>query len=603
MKKVIAAVISVILLVSAFPLGVFADESGEGGEPVNIIKYLDIVNPSVSRSEVLAGESFNISFTVSPVGIFATQISLSISGNGFSLDSQLATVNGMAGYNTLTIVSDDTLDSGRYPLTVRAECRDFSSGETYVAEYSFNIKVEASQVILDNETSDGINFTLVSASIPEGKGKSELSTKLEVSLKNSSGITARDVKLVIENLGDIVLNTYTDTIEIGTVPGGETVSGSFPIKFPEFPKAQSTVLVSVRYKDSLGAEHSESFNVYLQAREKAKDEELSDTASLTPKVIVSNYTTDLEKINSGDEFELTFVLKNTSQDKDVKNMTVNVVPGTDGSANSTSGTIFSPIDGTTSFYTEVLPKDGELEYKIRLKTSASAGARSYPITISFDFEYENGASYSNGNGSMDINLPVFQPIKFELMEWYPPTECSVDGTMISFQYFNKSKNPMTNLSISVEGDFVMSTQYVGTLNASSYDFFSGTITPADPTAIGETKTGVLVFTFEDASYNEQRVEYPIEAVITESSMGGIVEDPSIGGGMDVGIDMPVYDDVIGGEVGEETSGGFLSGLPQAARLSIFIGVPALVVIIAAVVIATAIRKKKAKLYDDDEDYE
>lgn len=57
MKKVIAAVISVILLVSAFPLGVFADESGEGGEPVNIIKYLDIVNPSVSRSEVLAGES------------------------------------------------------------------------------------------------------------------------------------------------------------------------------------------------------------------------------------------------------------------------------------------------------------------------------------------------------------------------------------------------------------------------------------------------------------------------------------------------------------------------------------------------------------------
>ena len=55
---------------------------------------------------------------------------------------------------------------------------------------------------------------------------------------------------------------------------------------------------------------------------------------------------------------------------------------------------------------------------------------------------------------MTINLPVTQPIKFELMEWNPPTECPIDGTSIFLsQYFDKFKNPMTNLAVSVVGDF------------------------------------------------------------------------------------------------------------------------------------------------------
>ena len=391
------------------------------------------------------------------------------------------------------------------------------------------------------------------------------------------------------------MNTYTATVNIGDVAGGDTAIATFPIVFPEYPEAQSTVTINVRYHDAAGNELTSSYNVFLQATVKDKAEEPVDTSSLTPKVIVSNYNTDVEKIVSGDEFVLTFVLKNTSLDKDVMNMTVDVIPGTDGTEGS-SGTIFSPIDGTTSFYTAQLDKNGELEYSIKLKTSASAGARSYPVTIRYSFEYESNGVYSQGSGEMDINLPVTQPIKFELMEWYPPTECyGSQGCAISFQYFNKSKNPMTNLSVSVEGDFNMPTQYVGTLAASSYDYFSGMIYPNDPTAVGETKTAILVFTFEDASSNEQRVEYPFDVLICEET---VVDDPSMGGdiGGDIGTRLPV-DPGMPGMTDDTVS----EGLPTWAKYLIYIGAPVLVIAVIVVIVVVVKKKRKAALLADDDD--
>ena len=405
------------------------------------------------------------------------------------------------------------------------------------------------------------------------------------------------------------MNTYTDTVEIGDVARGDTFKATFPIKFPEYPTAQTTTVVTLKYKDGLGNEYSTDYNVFLQAKAKEKPQEVGEK-TLEPKVIVSNYSVDVEKIVSGEEFTLTFVLKNTSHDKDVMNMTVDVNTSSSGSSGSggqgsTPETVFSPIDGTTSFYTERLDKDGEIEYVIKLKTSASAGAKSYPIQIEYDFQYEANESYVSSNGnSMTINLPVTQPIKFELMEWNPPTECPIDGTAISFQYFNKSKNPMTNLAVSVEGDFTMSTQYVGTLNASSYDFFNGTIVPAEGAKVGDTKKGLLVFTFEDASSNEQRVEYPIEATITEAA-GGAQGDPGMMGGdmaFDpgmVGGDM-MEPGMPGGEMPVDGEGVDQGGMSPALKWGLIIGVP-VVVLIVIIIIVVAVKKRKAKLLEDDDD--
>lgn len=623
MKRILALLCAAFLVLT-MATGVFADEgNGNPIVPTFETSYgVSIDSPTVSSQYINAGDTFNISFYLNgnskttwvyPDGSRlpssysswdnTAKTTASVSGNGFTLAGALAEQELVNGRNTVSILSDSSLKSGRYQVTLTVTCTG-ADGKSVSDARTFNIDIESSEVELE-ENSDTPKFTLTGASIPEGKGKSNLSTKLSISLTNETNYPANDVSVTLTGLGDLILNTYTDTVNIGSVAAGDEIKATFPVKFPEYPQLQTTLTAKVDYKDAQGNQHTDNVNIYLQAKVKEKEEN-KDDKTLTPKVIVSSYSVDVEKVISGEEFVLTFILKNTSHDKDIMNMTVNVntmSSGSSGNGQSANETVFSPIDGVTSFYTEKLEKDGEVEYKIRLKTSASAGAKSYPIEIGYKFEYERNGVYNSGDASMPINIPVTQPIKFELMEWYPPEECPASGTSISFQYFNKSKNPMTNLAVSMEGDFTMPTQYVGTLNASSYDFFAGQITPNDPGAVGQKKNAILVFTFEDASSNEQRVEYPFEVTVTEAAamnpgdpgmmMPGDVMDPGM---MDPGMDPGMFDPGMDAN-GDSVDG---NGLPGWAKYAIGGGILAVVIVIIVVIVVVS-KKRKVALYDEDDE--
>lgn len=565
--------------------------------------YLSVT--SVPNSSVAAGDSFTVGFTSSIGGIYSynygygygySRGTVSVSGSGFSLAGTLAEQDINSGSNSISVLTDSGMETGRHQMTITVTYT--VNGEKYTASKTLNIDVIGNKEEEIDESKDAANFKLSSATIPEKIGKSELSTTLKLTFKNDSKFDAENVKIRLGGLGDIILNTFTDVADAGGVKAGDSITASFPIKFPEFPKAQSAMTAEVIF-DTAAGEKTQSFNVYLQAKEKSKEDDTPESGSLKPKVIVKNYSVDVENVTSGEEFTLSFTLENTSAEKDLRNMTVDITPKSPSSTNGqSSGPVFSFIDGASSFYTPVLEKGSTKEYSIRLKCSASAGAGSYPIGISFDFEYANAGGYSSGSGAMDVNLPVVQPIKFELMEWTPPTECGLDGTSISFQYFNKSRNPMTSLSITVEGDFTMPTQYVGTLAASSYDQFGGTITPNEGANVGDTKTAVLVFTFEDAAGNEGRLEYPFDVEITESSGGDMMGGDMMGDMM--GGDMPIMDDFMDPGMPADGDGvdSEKTGMPTWAK----IGIPA-VVVIAAIIAAVVISKKvKAKReLEDDED--
>ncbi|MCD7889475.1 MAG: hypothetical protein LUG23_06130 [Oscillospiraceae bacterium] len=615
MKKIISIMLSLLLVMSILPLEVFADEDGEDNTTVNNTPTITtaygvtIQNPTVSSQSINAGDTFTIGFTLSSNATlnyeytygtysYATwdstaQVTASVSGTGFSFEGYLAEQELHSGYNSVTVLSDSSLESGRYQVMLTVTCTS-KSGSVVTDSRTFNIDVEASEVTL-NEDNDTPNFTLTGASIPEGKGKSNLSTKLTLSFENNTGYTANNVKVVLSSLGGLVLNTYTDTVDCGTVVGGDTITATFPIVFPEYPSAQHTLQATVTYTDTSGNEHTENFNIYLRATEKSEATEATGEKSLEPKVIVSGYTIDVDTVESGEEFTLTFTLRNTSHDKAIKNMTVDVE--TASSSNSTTSTnIFSAIDGTTSFYTEEIPTDGEMVYSIKLKTSATAGAGTYPITIQYDFEYDNGTSYSASSNSITINLQVSQAIKFELMEWDPPTECyGSQGCSIYFQFFNKSKTAMSSLTIGVGGDFYMATEYYGTLSASSYDYFSGMIYPNDPDAVGETKTAILTFSFEDESGAEHTLEYEFDVLICEEQETTYFDDSSYMG------DDYYFDDEFA--VDADSSDVSESSLSTVAKIAIGVGAGIVAIVIIVVVVAVIRNKKKKALLDglDDDD--
>ena len=600
----------------------------EGGKTVTLTQVLNInvtgyTEPTIPESDgsvslditsapnytVAAGDTFDVTFSaylnnVYTNGIFGYAYSygrgtVSVSGTGFTLAGALAEQNISSGSNTVTVLVDKSVETGRYSvvLTVTFDV----NGESFTASRTLNIDVE-------NDTEEiiepsGSKFRLTAAAIPESKGKANLSTTLKISLKNDSDSVARDVKITLSNLGDIILDTYTDVLEAGDLNAGQTVNASFPIKFPEVITAPQTTLVATAtyLVDGAAEPVTENFNVYLQQRVTKEEEQAPEEATLIPKVIVSQYTTDVEKVASGEQFTLTFTLKNTSSAKDLYNMAVNVEPQGFTSGTTSSGPVFTFIDGTSSFYTDVLEKNGELEYSIRLKCSASAGAGSYPIKISYNYQYMDKGAYSSPMGDdMDLNIPVEEPIKFDLLEWTPPTECPLDGTVISFQYYNKSRNPMTSLSIGMEGDFEMPTQYVGTLNASMADYFNGTITPKADAQVGDVLTAVLVFTFEDAAGEEKRKEETFEVTVTEAAggMGGMGGDMGDFGDFgDFGVMDPSieYDEngmPISGDSVEESG-----GLPLWAKIAI----PSAAAVLLIVIIVVVVKKVKAKKASEDDD--
>lgn len=573
---------------------------------------VDLTINSAPKSAVSAGETFTVDFTATLNNIYSTwgyygaKGVVTVSGDGFSLAGYLAEQDISIGRNSVTVLCEDGTAPGRKRLTLTVVYT--VNGETYTASRTLNIDVVAEEEEEEvDESNDKASFSLVSASIPEGKGRTNLATTLGISFKNNTAFEAKNVTVKISGLSPttLMLNTYTDTVEIGDVAGGKSINASFPVKFPEFPLSQTSVTVELTYDTAAGPQ-SQSFNIYLQATEKEpeKEPEIPNVdASLNPKVIVKSYNVDVDNVTSGEEFTLTIVLENTSTKKDLQNMTVKVTPGSNYNSGSgaSSGPVFSLIDGTSSFYTDFFEKGGTMEYTIRMKCSSSAGAGSYPIDIEFDFQYERdgGGGYSEGRDSLSINLPVVQPIKFDLMDWYPPTECGPDGTYISFQYFNKSRNPMSALAISVEGDFVMPEQYVGSLAASSYDYFSGMITPVDPSAVGEVKTAILVFTFSDAADNEQRIEYPFDVMITEGAMWG-GDDMMWGGddmmwGGDIGFEDPgFYGDDFMPVDGDGAENG---GLQTWAKIAI----PVCAVVVLAVIVVVVVKKVKAKRDEEDEE--
>ncbi len=561
---------------------------------------------------VNAGETFDVSFSsfVNNVyGLYAqgySQGTVTVSGSGFTLAGSLAEQPVSSGSARISVLVDSTVATGRYPVTVTVTYE--VNGKEYSDSAILNIDVTGKEEESGEEEVKSASFRLTSASIPQKRGRSNLSTTLSLEFVNTTDYPAENVKIKLSGLGDIILDTYTDTVDGGVANGGQTVSASFPIKFPEFPTAQTTLVAELSFDTDDGPK-TESFNIYLQATENKQEQETPESAALTPKVIVSRYDIDVDNVTSGAEFTFSFVLKNTSTEKDLKNMTVNVTPQayTSGTGGASSGPVFSFIDGTSSFYTDVLEKDSELEYSIRLKCSASAGAGSYPINISFNFEYANNGGYSASSGDMDINLPVSQPIKFELLEWTAPTECPQSGVPLSFQYYNKSRNPMTSLVISAEGDFEMPVQTIGTLAASSYDFFNGTVTPSADLNVGDTGTCTLVFTFEDAAGEEQRIEETFEMTVTEGSADGMMGGPDGMGGFggmdgDFTIGYGVVDPGFNPDGSVPADGdavdGEGTGLPLWAKIAIPVGAALIVIIIVVVVV----KKVKAKReLDDDED--
>ena len=350
---------------------------------------------------------------------------------------------------------------------------------------------------------------------------------LNFQITNPSSKDVKDVTVSLDGLSAEAFTLYKnfDPIKIANLKAGETKSLTFSLYVAKSLSAGNYPLkVKATYTDDLGAKQEYVKDIFLYI-DRPEGSDPSTGEKSTPRVIINRYSLDTDSVMAGVPFEFNFTLFNTSS-VSVKNMKVTVMsPITDGTAG-----VFLPVEGTNSFFIDSIPAGGSHDVSIRLSAKTDSETKSYPIEVMMEYEDGDAKPYSVKDS---IALPVVQPQRLEVGTVnYFPFALNV-ASSINFNYVNKGRSPLYNLTIRFEGPFRLESgddsYYVGNFTASSSDYFDDMLVP---TEAGEVE-GKVIFEYEDVNGNKNATEVPFSVSVPEEMPN---EDPGI---MDPGIMEPM----------------------------------------------------------------
>jgi len=340
---------------------------------------------------------------------------------------------------------------------------------------------------------------------------------LSFELYNTGDLDARRIKLTLKGMSkdgfmikDSIDNRYFDNLE-----GKESKKVSFDLLVSEeIPKGTNSLDVQLNYFDQDNKEYSDTKTIYINNIQGKENENEKGV----PKIIVSSYNTNPNIVTAGKTVSFEFTIKNTHVTKVIKNMKA-VVGSEDGT--------FTLEGGSNSFYVDELEPQEEFTKTFYLRAKTDALSRAYPVTIEFDYEDEEGNAHA---ATEKINIPVVEKTDLSIDNVNGPYEMYVGNTgYISFEYYNKGKATISNLSVTIEGDYspVNQTNYIGNVDAGSGSYSEIEVRAEKD---GQAK-GTLVFSFEDSSGNIKRIERAIEGMVY-GEMPSYEPDPGM-------MDMPI----------------------------------------------------------------
>lgn len=303
---------------------------------------------------------------------------------------------------------------------------------------------------------------------------------------------------------------------VGTIRAGEKKKVSVQvIAGAEINAGMNTLGVNYTYLDGNGEKNSESVDLYvLNVQEK---ESLGNSK---PKLMVSEFSTSIEQVKAGEEFDFQFEVYNTHSETTAKNIKVTV-----------TSEMFSVTKGSNSFFLQSIAPGESEAIVINLKASAAATTGSYPVNIQMEYEYDGMTKAESSGDGVVVTETKMLLIKENLRVsvenvsvggWSTPY--ANQSTPLSFSIYNMGKSMLNNVFFTVEGDFEVangSSYYYGTLQAGYPDYVEMDIIPL---TAGDA-VGTLTIHMEDSNGDEVTYTTDISAYIME--MGGDIgwEDP------------------------------------------------------------------------------
>lgn len=559
MKQKITALLLATVLFAAICPAVLA-EGGEGGETMPTAKEVSI---SVS-SPILGTGIVYIPITITNMTDAPVSLDSVTSKNGlfsnitFTKEDELNTVESQRSRDILLTATLNTAMPGTY-----ADLLSFklSNNEKKTANVTLTIPEMQPQTSPEPGKATAAfrlsSFDANGLIVPTAAGKNGGKVQVRLPLLCVDGPVSniKAVPKLSTSLDEFpfAIEQVDYTIGYnGMIGVNQIIEFQFNLRFADkvtagVKKVDFTITYDRGWASATG-DSSESCDISLYVNvtrgyEAAGSEPGGETTAALPKIVVDSYSFSSDKIYAGEDFDLTFTVRNTSNEEETKSILVTVTN------NAETGKL-TPASGSNTLYIDKLGKGESKTMTMSIATAPDTEAKAYEIKLEFDYEgtKTRPATLSNGQSSASIPVTIMQKIRLKIED---PT---IDGepmegesVPVYFSMYNMGRSSIYNCMVTVEGDGLSMEEsfFQGTVAAGSTMRADFSLITATPGQID----GEIVITYEDSLEEKMEERLPLSLYVSEAynpdmypgegdpngmidTMGGM-EEPSASGGIPV----------------------------------------------------------------------
>lgn len=568
-------------------------------------KYLDgdeqdsLYNISVNVNE--NKEAPNVFFNgisykgeLKPGNNFIVKASLQNYGNSkasnvkiFVDESSITGESFMKGFFSDGIAVGDMATNGKKEVEIPMRISSNNTGSTPLKlnityEDKFGVEYTESETVFPEiiGTIVDTDTNLIISNVVQSPARPQAGNRLEISfdLENKGNVDVSDLKISTDIMPNSFIPVDTDPYQyMSILKAGEKKRIVIPLRVAESIKeGLNTLSVNVDYN---GGSVS---NVPLTVL----DVENNLGNSSMPRLIISDYSSDIEELKAATDFNFTFEIYNTNPSVAAQNITVTLVQ--DESA------IFKLTGGSNSFYVDKIGANESVEKTLALQVKNDAATRAYPLVFEVEYDYV-GSELNHETGKFDeitktekklleLNLQTienYRPVVdyVNIYSWDGLVSMGMPATL-SFEFYNMGKSVLNNVVVTVEGDFMSSTgnmHFIGNVMGGDRSYAEIEVIPN----MEGMAQGVLRITFEDSNGDEVEFTKEFESYVEAAQSW----DPG---------DYDDYEDAFNPEIIEAKE----EILPLWAFIIIQVVVFVIALAVTRKIIISIHKKKLIKLEDD-----
>lgn len=412
-----------------------------------------------------------------------------------------------------TFVARDNLETAYYPVSFMivygrkgtGTGTDAYADKDYYVTKNVNVKIQAKRTTTTETTETTASDTdikLAVASSPKGTyGKN-----------CTVAFTAKSDKCKITSVSPVIsenfpFETQGDAYKCITSTGSRSLNCKYQFQVrSDVATGYQTISFNIVYtKNKQVLTATRSINVQLTGK-KDNSTQGKGAGKSTPRVMVTGYTTDVEKIVPNGTFRLTLHVKNNAK-KAVSNIKFTL---------STAEGEFLPISGASTAYVESIAAGESRDLVFDMKAAAGLSSKSYQITVKSEYEDSSAEAYTAED---NISIPVSLEDRISVTEIVPPENLTVGGSSdLTFSINNKGAASLSNVSVKCEGSgFSCEESYVGNIASGATGYATITLTGEEMTPEGEDGNCKIIISYENSSGETNTYEAETTVYVMEES--------------------------------------------------------------------------------------